>query len=136
MTASGHDFPENDRLRAYSEALQGQVQRVIEQGAEVQRRVAAVRATVRSENGWVEVTVDASGRIEKLVLDPSIYRRPNTRELAETITETVHAAVSEATGKAHDIAATVVPRESLEAHTSGDIEQMIDGMTTRIFGRD
>lgn len=136
VTTSGHDFPENDRLRAYSEELQGQVQKVIEQGAEIQRQITSVRATARSEDGLVEVTVDARGRLEKLVLDPGIYRRPDTRALAGTITETMHAAVTEAATMAQDIAAALVPRESLEAHTSGDVDAMVDRMTTRIFGRD
>jgi DNA-binding protein YbaB len=136
VTASGHDFPENERLRAYSEELQGQVQKVIEQGADVQRQIAAVQATAKSDDGLVEITVDARGQLVNLRLDPAIYRRPNTRELAESITETMHAAVADATKKAHDIAATVVPRESLEVHASGNVEAIVDSMTNRIFGRD
>lgn len=136
MTTSGHDFPENDRLRAYAEQLQGQVQKIVDQGADVQRQIAEVRATARSGDGLVEATVDSRGQLVKLHLDPGIYRRPNTRQLAETITETISTAVGDAMRKAQDIAATLVPRESLEAHASGDIDTIVDSMTTRIFGRD
>lgn len=135
VTAPGHDFPENERLRAYSEELQGQVQKIVEQGADIQRQIAAVQATAKSDDGLVEITVDARGQLVKLQLDPGIYRRPNTRELAEKITETMHSAVAEATRKAHDIAAVVVPRESLKVHAGGDVEAIVDSMTNRIFGR-
>lgn len=123
-------------MRAYSEELQGQVQKIIDEGADIHRRIGEVSATVVSENGLVEVTSDGRGQVTELRLSPEIYRRPNSRELAESILETIRAAVDKAVSEAQEIAAEVVPRQSLDVYRNGEMDSIVENMTSRMFGKD
>lgn len=45
-----------------------------------------------SEDGYVTVTVGPNGHVTKVELDPRIYRRPDSRVLPTTVTETIQRA--------------------------------------------
>lgn len=70
---------------------------------DIQRELAAVTETAFSPDGWVSATVDARGDLRELVLDPRIYRDPDSRRLAAAIAETCRAARKAADARAFEL---------------------------------
>lgn len=58
----------------------------------MQAGLQELEGRAESEDGLVKVTVDASGELVGLELDPRIHRKPDTETLAKTITETIRQA--------------------------------------------
>jgi DNA-binding protein YbaB len=59
---------------------------------ELRTRLSEVRETAESDDGLVTVTLGAQGELLALVLDPRIYRSPDSAALARDITDTWHRA--------------------------------------------
>ncbi|SEF37624.1 hypothetical protein SAMN05421837_114185 [Amycolatopsis pretoriensis] len=70
---------------------------------DIQRELAAVRETAFSSDGLISVTVDARGDLLELVLDPRVYRDPDSRRLAAAIAETHRAAREAADARAFEL---------------------------------
>src|SRR5947207_13846043 len=86
-------------LRAYAEELSGQFEKVRSGLGEMQRELKAVTGTAKSPDGYVTATVGPRGQLVKLQLDPRIYRKPDSAQLAQSITETVGKAAEDAARK-------------------------------------
>ncbi|MFD0691547.1 YbaB/EbfC family nucleoid-associated protein [Actinomadura fibrosa] len=69
----------DDLLRTYQEKRQ-QIQ-------EMQARLETIEAEAEAADGLVKVKVDRQGRLTSLELDPRVYRKLGSEELAEAIME-------------------------------------------------
>jgi DNA-binding protein YbaB len=74
--------------------------------------VAAINETARSDDGGVEVTVDASGAVRGLRLDPRGYHRLDSTTLADTLVATIAAAAQLARRRAFESMAPLLPRSA------------------------
>jgi hypothetical protein len=74
------------------------------------------------------VTVNARGELMELELDPRIYRRPDSKALADTITATLRRASAEAADRVAELCKPLLPESEVRAHLNQDI----DGMFRRI----
>ena len=122
-------------LREYAGQLQDRLHQMMEQGPRLAERARAVQATETSEDGLVSVTVGPRGDLLRLDLDPRIYRRPDSRRLADTITETVHRAARAAQDRVVEVLAPVVDEEQLRATLDGDTDALTSIMTEQMRGR-
>ncbi|PRZ41762.1 DNA-binding protein YbaB [Antricoccus suffuscus] len=134
MTSS--DLPDVAGVKAYAEQLQSSFEKMLVEGPKVAAAARAVSITKKSKDGLITVTVSARGELEKLELDPRIYRRPDSRELAESIVEVTQAAIAEAKEAVIEIFEKIAPRQTLERHMDGDIEGISNDMRARMMGRE
>lgn len=101
--------------------MQSSLEKLLVEGPKVTRELQELRVTKRSEDGNIEVTVNAQGQLEALKLDARIYRKPNSKELADAILSLTKDATTEAREKSVVIAERIAPRESIERNMAGDI---------------
>lgn len=127
--------PDTQGLAALAESLRSTAEKLATDGPAVAARAKAVQVTETSRDGLVTVTVGARGELVQLDIDPRVFRRPDARELADTITETVHAAAAAAQERVLDVFESLVPREVMAAHVAGDTEAVVDGMQQQMSGR-
>lgn len=115
-------------MKARVDELMGEFQRLRAGADELQQKIKAVSVTVRSDDNYVTVTVNARGELLDLDLDPRIYRRPDSKALAETIASTIRRASAEAADQVAELCKPLLPEAEVRAHLSQDI----DGMFRRI----
>ncbi|WP_336204534.1 YbaB/EbfC family nucleoid-associated protein [Nonomuraea sp. LPB2021202275-12-8] len=133
MESLGH--PDAAAMRAYADELRGMFQQIQDAGMELHAEARAVQITEKSSDGLVSVTVGARGELVRLDLDPRIYRRPDARHLADTITETTRRAAARAQERITEIFEPVIPPEELKAHLDGDLETALTQLADRMEGR-
>ncbi len=92
------DSPDAAGVLAQTEALRSTFERLTAQAPAIHAKARAVESTQTSRDGLICVTVGARGDLVRLDIDPRIYRRPDSRALADTIAETIQLA----TGKARE----------------------------------
>ncbi len=122
-------------LAAYAEELQGRFEKLTTEGPKLQQQARAVQVTEKSPDGLISATVDARGGLIRLDLDPRIYRRPDSRELADTITETIKAAAETAQEKVLEIFEPLVPRDQMREQMDGDVEAMLERLSDQMLGK-
>jgi DNA-binding protein YbaB len=83
-------------LKARTEELMAQFERMRAGAGDLRRRILDVRGEAKSPDGLVKAVVGHQGHLVRLDIDPRVYRRPDSRQLAETITDTIHRAATEA----------------------------------------
>lgn len=127
--------PRNAALQEQADQLRGDFQRMLDEGPEVAARAREISVTKKSRDGLVSVTVGARGDLVHLDLDPRVYRRPDSRALADAIVETVQAAAVEAQEQVVETLSTVLPREAVQAQLDGDVEGYLETLTDRMIGR-
>ncbi|KQS73734.1 YbaB/EbfC family nucleoid-associated protein [Modestobacter sp. Leaf380] len=127
--------PRNAALQEQAEGLRADFQRMLTEGPEAAARARQITVTRKSRDGLVSVTVGPRGDLVTLDIDPRVFRRPDSRALADTIVETVQAAAAEAEEMVVETMSSVLPREAVEAQLSGDLEGYLDQMTDRMTGR-
>ncbi|PZA19459.1 YbaB/EbfC family DNA-binding protein [Modestobacter versicolor] len=120
---------------ALAESLRSTAEKLATEGPRLQAEAKAVQVTETSRDGLVTVTVGSRGELVRLDIDPRVFRRPDSRELADTITETVHRAAAAAQERVLDVLEPLVPRRTMQAHLDGDTEAVVSGMTDQMFGR-
>lgn len=74
--------------------------------------VAAISETAVSDDGSVEVTVDAGGAVRGLRLDPRGYRRLDATTLADAIVTTITNAAQLARRRAFESMAPLLPQDA------------------------
>ena len=129
------ELPETAALRAYSEQLQQKFSQMVEQAPALVEKARAVQVTEKSKDGLVTVTVGPRGDLVRLDLDPRIYRRPDSRELADTITATVQKAIRKARDQVVETFESIIPPEQMRATVEGDLDGMLGAMNQQIQGR-
>jgi DNA-binding protein YbaB len=86
-------------MQAYAEQLMAEFQRTREHAAELRERLRTVTASATSPDSLVTATVGPRGQLLRLDIDPRVYRHPNARVLADSITATVQRATADAVAK-------------------------------------
>ncbi len=119
---------DNRTLRARADELLGELDRLRSGLGELQRKLREITATARSDDGYVTAVVGPRGQLIRLDIDPRIYRRPDSKQLAATITATVHEAAAAAAATMAEVCRPYLPDEDLRAHLQFDV----DGMRRRL----
>jgi DNA-binding protein YbaB len=119
---------DNRALQARAEELKGEYARIRAGLGDLQQKLRQITATVKSEDGFVTATVGPRGQLIKLDLDPRIYRRPDSKQLAATITKTIQRATADAMAQVTEACKPFLPAEEVAAHLEGDF----DGMRRRM----
>lgn len=127
--------PRNAAAQEQADGLRADFQRMLTEGPQAAARARRITVTRRSRDGLVSVTVGPRGDLVTLDIDPRVFRRPDSRALADTIVETVQAAAAEAEQQVVETMSAVLPREAVEAQLSGDLEGYLEQMTDRMTGR-
>jgi DNA-binding protein YbaB len=120
--------PDNRQLRARAEELMGEFNRLRTGMGELQQKLRQITATAKSDDGYVKATVGPRGQLIRLELDPRIYRRPDSKQLAATITQTINRATADAMAQVSEACKPYLPEEELQAHLQFDV----DGMRRRL----
>lgn len=102
--------------------------------ADLQRELRGLTVTTTSDDALVTATVGAHGRLVALELDPRIYRRPDSRRLAETITATIQRAADEAAEKVTAMCRPFFPDEDVRAHLNYDIDAVVRRVDEDLLG--
>lgn len=113
-------------MQAYAEELRATFTRLRDEGAELHARAKALQATEKSHDGLVSVTVGSRGELVRLDLDPRIFRRPDSRHLADSIVETAGRAGERVRERIIELFAPLVPQDQIRAHLDGDIDEVFD----------
>lgn len=119
---------DNASLRARADELLGELNRLRGGLSDLQSKLREVRATVTSDDGLVTVTVGPRGQVVSVELDPRLYRRPDSRLLAATITKTAQAAQAKAQEQVRALCRPFIPDADVQAHLDFDFA----GMTRRL----
>ncbi len=122
-------------MRAYADELQNRFQELATEGPKLHEQARAVQVTEKSPDGLVAATVGSRGELIRLDLDPRIYRRPDSRELADTITDTIKAAGVKAQEEVLEVFEPLIPREELQLHMDGNLEGVLERMTDQMLGK-
>jgi DNA-binding protein YbaB len=123
-----------DVLRTQAADAKARLERALEGFGELQRRMFAVTATAISDDGLVTVLVGPQGRVISIDLDPRIYRRPDSRRLAETITSTIHRAADDATEQVKELCRPYFPDEDIAAQINYDLAGVVQRHEERLRG--
>ncbi|MGW4799543.1 YbaB/EbfC family nucleoid-associated protein [Nonomuraea sp. NPDC004297] len=116
-------------LQAYAEELRETFMRMQREAKDLNARAQAIQITEQSADGHVSATVSVRGELIRLDLDPRVFRRPDARGLADTITATVRQARTRALEELVELFGPVVPPEQLRAHLDGDLETVLDQLS-------
>ncbi|MFI6294089.1 YbaB/EbfC family nucleoid-associated protein [Nonomuraea sp. NPDC050790] len=131
---SSHDR-DTAGLQAYADELRATFMRLQSEGAELHAKARALQVTEKSRDGLVNATVGARGELIRLDLDPRIYRHPDARKLADTITETVQRAAEKARERVIEVFSPLIPAEQMRAHLDGDLETVMAQLADQMGGR-
>jgi DNA-binding protein YbaB len=108
-------------LRAYAAELSQQYKQLRTGLQAMQAELAAVTGTAKSADGFVTATVGPRGQLIKLELDGRIYRRPDSAKLAETITDTIHRATTDAAAKVEAVSVRHAPDADVASYLRGQL---------------
>lgn len=122
-------------MQSYADELQARFERMQEQGPALHDKAQAVQVTEKSRDGLISVTVGARGELVRLDIDPRIYRRPDSRALADTIAATIKAAAATAQERVLEIFEPLVGREEMSMHLSGDLDGVLEKMAAAMLGK-
>jgi DNA-binding protein YbaB len=103
------DRDANRALRARFDEVFGQYQRLRSGMDEMQRRLAGLRVTAESDDGYVRATVGPRGQLVDLTLDQRVYREGDAQALARKITATVQRATARAVEQVQQIVGGYLP---------------------------
>ncbi|MEV7969722.1 YbaB/EbfC family nucleoid-associated protein [Sphaerisporangium sp. NPDC088356] len=121
-------------LQAYADELRANFMRLQEEAPAMHDRARAIQVTETSRDGLISATVGPRGDLIRLDIDPRIYRRPDSRELADSITETVQRAAGKAREKIVELFEPLIPGEQMRAHLDGDLQRVLDQMASQMLG--
>jgi DNA-binding protein YbaB len=106
------DRDANRALRARFDEVYGQYRRLRSGMDELQQRLAGLRVSAHSEDGYVRATVGPRGQLVELKLDPRVYRDPDAEALARKITKTVQQATERASEQVQQMVSGYLPAGS------------------------
>lgn len=114
-------------MRARAEELMADFERMRASAGQVRGRLLEVHGRGAAGDGLVRVVADRRGRVESVEIDPRVFRRPDSRELAEMIVAAARQAAADADRQAEEAFDGLLSPEALRAHLDFDIEA--------VFGR-
>ena len=109
-------------IKARTEELMAQFERMRAGAGDLRRRILEVRGEAKSPDGLVKAVVGNQGHLERLDIDPRVYRRPDSRQLAETITDTIRRAAAEANRLIEEAASAYLDVHDVRNALGGDME--------------
>jgi len=130
------EWPDNDGMRAQAEALQATFERLTTEAPAIHAKALAVEITEKSRDGLISVTVGTRGDLVRLDIDPRIYRRPDSRALADTIAETIQLATAKARDRVVELFEPLIPGEQVRMHLDGDLDGVLELMATQMLGKE
>ena len=123
-------------MRAQADELMMQFDRMRSGLGDLQQKLKAVAATVTSDDGLVTATVGQRGQVVKVEFDPRIYRRPNSKELSTTVTETIRKATAKAMAEVEELMKPFVPGAQFQAYMDNDLEGIFRQLDSELPGGD
>lgn len=111
-------------LRARTEEMMAEFERLRAGAGELRRRILEVRGEAKSADGLVTAVVGNRGHLERLDIDPRVYRRPDSRQLAETITDTIRRAAADADRQIEEAAKGYLSPQDVRSTLGFDVEAM------------
>lgn len=107
-------------------SMMSQVRGVMRHSDELQKEMTSVTAEAWSDDRMIRAVVGPRGQLVDLEIDPRVYRRPNSSQLAKTIVQTVQRAAEEASRKVKEILDENIPKDLRGGVTgSSRVEQML-----------
>ncbi|GAA3592459.1 hypothetical protein GCM10022419_089160 [Nonomuraea rosea] len=132
----GFEEPDVTGMQAYADELRRTFLRLQEEGGELHRQARAIEVTEKSRDGLISATVGARGELVRLDIDPRIYRHPDARHLADSITDTVHRAADKARQRVLDVFEPLIPADQMRAHLDGDLETVMAQLADQMAGKE
>ncbi|MGC5054244.1 YbaB/EbfC family nucleoid-associated protein [Micromonospora sp. DT48] len=123
-------------LRARADELMAQFERMRSGVGDLQQQLKTVKATVTSDDGLVTVTVGPRGHVTKVEFDPRIYRRPNSKELSATVTETIRRATEKAMAEVEKLVRPFVPDSQFQAYIDHDLDGIFRQLDSDLPGEE
>ncbi|MEU7870734.1 YbaB/EbfC family nucleoid-associated protein [Dactylosporangium sp. NPDC049140] len=115
---------DNRALRARADELMGELERVRGGMGTLQQKLQAITATAKSDDGFITAVVGPRGQLIRLDIDARIYRRPDSRQLAQSITKTIQAASADAMKQVTDACKPFMAESDVQAHLAFDLQGM------------
>ena len=125
-----------ERMRTRAADAMARMEALRDGYVDLRQRLLAVTASATSDDGFVTVRVGPHGRVLGIDLDPRIYRRPDSRRLAETITATIQRAADEAAERVRDVFRPVASEEQIKAYFDNDFEGVNQAVDHELTGGD
>lgn len=113
--------------------MDGDYEQIAEELLKARTAVDEVRGSADSDDGLVSVTVAVSGEILELVLDPRIYRTPDSTGLAEVIVATVGRAMEDAQRQAFAAVRSFLPPGAEFETTDLALDPMLNRLAPQTF---
>jgi DNA-binding protein YbaB len=134
MDMRGEEVMDLPAMRAQADELMAQFERMRSGLGDLQQKLKAVAATVTSDDGLVTATVGPRGQVVKVEFDPRIYRRPNSKELSATVTETIRKATAKAMAEVEELTRPFVPDAQFQAYMDHDLEGIFRQLDSELPG--
>ncbi|GAB1640879.1 YbaB/EbfC family nucleoid-associated protein [Krasilnikovia sp. MM14-A1259] len=109
-------------MRAHADELMARFQQMRSGVGDLQQKLKAVQATVTSDDGLVTVVAGPRGQVVKVDFDPRIYRRPNSKELSATVTDTIRKATEKAMSQVEELMRPFMPNSEFQAYIDHDLD--------------
>lgn len=109
-------------MRAHADELMAQFERMRSGVGDLQQKVKAVHVSVTSDDGLVTAVVGPRGQVIKVDFDPRIYRRPNSKELSATVTDTIRKATEKAMSQVEELMRPFMPNAEFQAYIDHDLD--------------
>lgn len=122
-------------MRAYADELRTTFMRLQDEAPALHEEARAVQVTEKSPDGLISATVGARGDLVRLDIDPRIYRKPDARQLADSIAETIHRAAAKAQERVIELFEPLVPGDQMKAHLEGDLQGVLEQMASQLLGK-
>jgi len=132
----GGTIVDNSALRARADELLGELNRLRSGMNDLQRKLREINATVTSQDGIVTATVGPRGQLVRLELDPKLYRQPDSKRLAATITETIQRAAAQVQDQVTAACRPYMPDAEVQAHLDLDFGGMMRRLDHELDGID
>jgi DNA-binding protein YbaB len=121
-------------MQAYADELRSTFMKLQNETRSLHERARAMQVTETSRDGLISATVGVRGELIRLDIDPRVFRRPDARGLADTITDTVRRAGEKATDSMVELFRPLVPEEHMRAQLAGDLDAVLAQMADQFTG--
>ena len=121
-------------MQAYAEELMSQFQRLRDNASGLQQQLREVTATATSPDRLITATAGPRGQLIRLDIDPRVYRNPNSRALADAITETVQRAAAAAADKVAELCQPLLSEQEVRAHLGQDLDGALRRTDSMVAG--
>ncbi|GAA2345597.1 YbaB/EbfC family nucleoid-associated protein [Dactylosporangium sp. NPDC051485] len=115
---------DNRALRARADELLGDLDRLRGGMKTLQQQLRSITATAKSDDGFITAVVGPRGQLIRLDIDARIYRRPDSRQLATSITRTIQTAAADAMRQVQEACKPYMPEADIQAHLEFDLDGM------------